>query len=494
MRRGPRPLLHADPMRALIVEDSKPVRSILARILSDLGYDCDQAGDGEEALAILARGVRPDMVTVNLHMPVLDGFGFLERLRGQAAWRHLPVMAISSDSASAVVDRAIRAGAGVFVAKPFTPAAIRDALLAIGAPTAPRPGAGAAGQEPLRILVVDDSAAIRGVVSSTLSADPELRVAGTAADGVQGLARVAECRPDVVLLDVEMPVMDGLTMLRELRRAHPRLPVVMFSTLTERGAKVALDALVAGANDYVAKPKGATGDEVAARIREDVIPKLKQFRRAPIAPGGTAASPGPRVTPRPRADAVAAVVVGVSTGGPVALSEFLPAFVKTAGVPVLIVQHMPAVFTGHLAEQLTKVCGLPVREATDGHELGSGDVLLAPGGRHLKVARSGPKVITQLDDGPPENACRPAADVLFRSAAAVWGGATLAVVLTGMGKDGLKGSEAIHAAGGTILVQDEITSVVWGMPGHVARAGLAEAVLPLRQLAVDVGMRLRRRS
>ena len=480
-------------MRALIVDDSKPVRSILAKMLVDLGYACEQAADGEEALAILARSGRPDVVTVNLHMPVMDGFALIERIRGQALLKSLPIVAMSSDRAPEVVDRAIRAGAGVFVAKPFTPAAIGEAIAAVGARTVPRPGA-APGHAPLRILVVDDSAAIRGIVSTTLSADPELRVTGTAADGVQGLARVAESCPDVVLLDVEMPVMDGLTMLRELRRIYPRLPVVMFSTLTERGAKVALDALVAGANDYVAKPKGASSEEVAARIREDVIPKLKQFRRQVSAPGGGAAPLQPRATPRTRADPVAVVVVGVSTGGPVALSEFLPAFVKTAGVPVLIVQHMPAVFTAHLAEQLTKVCGLPVREATDGHELGAGDILLAPGGRHLKVASKGTKVIVQIDDGPPENACRPAADVLFRSAAAVWGGATLAVVLTGMGKDGLKGSEAIHAAGGTILAQDEITSVVWGMPGHVARAGLAEAVLPIRQLGVEVGMRLRRRG
>jgi len=481
-------------MRALIVDDSKPVRSILAKMLVELGYACEHACDGEEALAILARSGRPDVVTVNLHMPVMDGFTLIERIRGQTAWRSLPIVAMSSDRAPEAVDRAIRAGAGVFVAKPFTPAAIVEALATVGARTVPRPGTVQAAIEPLRVLVVDDSAAIRGVVSTTLAADPDLRVAGTAADGVQGLARVAESRPDVVLLDVEMPVMDGLTMLRELRRVHPRLPVVMFSTLTERGAKVALDALVAGANDYVAKPKGASSEEVAARIREDVIPKLKQFRRQASAPGTLAAPLAPRAAPRPRTDPVAAVVVGVSTGGPVALSEFLPAFVKTAGVPVLIVQHMPAVFTAHLAEQLTKVCGLPVREATDGHELGAGDVFLAPGGRHLKVARNGTKVIAQIDDGPPENACRPAADVLFRSAAAVWGGATLAVVLTGMGKDGLKGSEAIHAAGGTILAQDEITSVVWGMPGHVARAGLAEAVLPLRQLGVEVGMRLRRRG
>lgn len=478
-------------MRALIVDDSKPVRSILARMLVDLGYECDQAADGEEAIAILTRGARPDVVTVNLHMPVMDGFAFIERLRGNVLLKSLPIVAMSSDSTPDVVNRAIRAGAGVFVAKPFTPAAIGEALAAVGARTAPRGAAAPAAQLPLRVLIVDDSAAIRGVVSTTLSADPDLRVAATAADGVQGLARVAECRPDVVLLDVEMPVMDGLTMLRELRRVQPRLPVVMFSTLTERGAKVALDALVAGANDYVAKPKGATSDEVAARIREDVIPKLKQFRRPVAMPGAAPASFVPKATSRPRTDAV---VVGVSTGGPVALNEFLPAFVTSTGVPVLIVQHMPAVFTAHLAEQLTKVCGLPVREATDGHELGAGDILLAPGGRHLKVARSGTKVITQIDDGPPENACRPAADVLFRSAAAVWGGGTLAVVLTGMGKDGLKGSEAIQAAGGTILAQDEMTSVVWGMPGHVARAGLAEAVLPLRQLGVEVGMRLRRRG
>jgi two-component system chemotaxis response regulator CheB len=484
----------ADSMRALIVDDSKPVRSILARMLVDLGYECDQAADGEEALAILARGGRTDVVTVNLHMPVMDGFAFIERLRGNVLLKSLPIVAMSSDSTAAVVERAIRSGAGVFVAKPFTPAAIGEALAAVGARAVPRGAAAPAAHGPLRVLIVDDSAAIRGIVSTTLSADPDLRVAATAADGVQGLARVAECRPDVVLLDVEMPVMDGLTMLRELRRVQPRLPVVMFSTLTERGAKVALDALVAGANDYVAKPKGATSDEVAARIREDVIPKLKQFRRPVATPGAAPASLLPKAASRPRTDAVAAVVVGVSTGGPVALNEFLPAFVTSAGVPVLIVQHMPAVFTAHLAEQLTKVCGLPVREATDGHELGAGDILLAPGGRHLKVARSGTKVITQIDDGPPENACRPAADVLFRSAAAVWGGGTLAVVLTGMGKDGLKGSEAIQAAGGTILAQDEMTSVVWGMPGHVARAGLAEAVLPLRQLGVEVGMRLRRRG
>jgi len=484
-----------DVVRALVVDDSKPVRSILTKILGDLGFACKQAADGREALDVLACDGRPDVVTVNLHMPVMDGFTLMGRIRALPALKGLPLVAVSSEQDRSVIQKAVSCGAGAFVAKPFTPAAISEALATVGIRPDNGPGAAVEPLVPLRILVVDDSAAIRGVVSATLSSDPELRVVGTAADGVQGLARVAELAPDLVLLDVEMPVMDGLTMLRELRKVQPRLPVVMFSTLTERGAKVALDALVAGANDYVAKPKGATSDDVAARIREDVIPKLKQFRqRSVIAAGPTPTVVAPR-TPRPRSDvAVAAVVVGISTGGPVALAEFLPAFVSPTSIPVLIVQHMPAVFTGHLADRLTKVCGLPVREAPDGHELRPGDILLAPGGRHLKVLRQGTKVVTQLDDSLPENSCRPAADVLFRAAAGVWGGATLGVIMTGMGKDGLKGSKAVIAAGGAILAQDEMTSVVWGMPGHVARAGLAEAVLPLGQLGVEVAMRLRRRG
>ncbi len=484
-----------DAVRAIVVDDSKPVRSILARMLGDLGFACQQAADGREALEILARDGRPDLVTINLHMPVMDGFELMGKIRGLPALQGLPLVAVSSEQDPGLVGKALASGAGAFVAKPFTVAAISEALAAVGIRAPARPVASVDPAAPLRVLVVDDSAAIRGVVSATLSADPELRVAGTAADGVQGLARAAELAPDIILLDVEMPVMDGLTMLRELRRVQPRLPVVMFSTLTERGAKVALEALVAGANDYVAKPKGATSEEVAARIREDVIPKLKQFRKRSILTGAQSPLVVVPRPPKPRADAgVAAVVVGISTGGPVALAEVLPSFVSPTGVPVLVVQHMPAVFTSHLAERLTKVCGLPVREAPDAHELRPGDILLAPGGRHLKVVRQGTKVVTQLDDGVPENSCRPAADVLFRSAAAVWGAATLGVVMTGMGRDGLKGSEAIVASGGAILAQDEMTSVVWGMPGHVARAGLAEAVLPLGQLGVEVTMRLRRRN
>lgn len=476
-------------MRALIVDDSKPVRGILAKILADIGYESEQAADGREASEILARAPRPDLVTVNLHMPVMDGFELLRWIRARPDLARVPLVAVSSEHDAAAVARAMTAGASAFVPKPFTATAVAEALVAAGA----RPRAPEAHGAPVSVLVVDDSAAIRGTVSAALAADPELRVAGTAADGVQGLARVAELRPDVVLLDVEMPVMDGLTMLRELRRAQPKLPVVMFSTLTERGAKVAIEALVAGANDYVPKPKGASAEEVAARIREEVIPKLKQFRRRIVAEAPAVPPVAPPSAPRVDAP-VAAVVVAVSTGGPVALASFLPAFVSREGVPVLVVQHMPPLFTAHLAEHLTKACGMPVHEAVDNAELKRGDVLLAPGGRHLEVARSGQRVVTRLHDGPPEQSCRPAADVLFRSAAAVWNGATLAIVLTGMGKDGLAGSQAIRAAGGRVLAQDESTSVVWGMPGHVARSGIADAVLPLGRLGVEVAMRIKRRA
>ncbi len=490
-------------MKVLVVDDSKPVRSILAKVFGDLGYECHQAADGREALEALARIGLPDLVTVNLNMPVMDGQELIRRMRADRVWKAVPLLVVSGEQDRGRIDLALGAGAGGFVAKPFTATAIAEALpylgLKVAAPVAATPGRRTpgivAGEAPLRVLVIDDSAAIRGVVSAALSADPELRVVGTAVDGRQGLTRIAELAPDIVLLDVEMPVMDGLSMLRELRRIQPRLPVVMFSTLTERGAKVALEALVAGANDYVGKPKGSSPAEVAERIREEVIPKLKQFRRRVAEPGeGARTAVVVRAPARPRTESVAAVVVAVSTGGPVALAEFLPSFVSRDGVPVLIVQHMPAVFTSHLAERLTKVCSLPVREAIHGQVVNPGDILLAPGGRHLQVFRRGTKVIAELSDAPPENSCRPAADVLFRTAAVVWGSETLGVVLTGMGKDGLAGSGAIRSAGGTVLAQDEATSVVWGMPGHVARAGLADAVLPLGPLGVEVGMRLRRRN
>ncbi|MBU6308634.1 MAG: chemotaxis-specific protein-glutamate methyltransferase CheB [Planctomycetes bacterium] len=399
---------------------------------------------------------------------------------------------ISTEHEQERIALARQAGIDDYLAKPFTAAALARKLVDLGVVAEP---AQTGGRDPIGVLICDDSATIRGILSATLAADPELKIVGTAVNGEACLAAIPSARPDLVLLDVEMPVMDGITTLREIRRRFGKLPVVMFSSLTERGAKATVDALLAGANDYVAKPAGLDAAEVAERIRTDVIGRIKSLipRRAASA-GGRSVS---RISeaPRPlRQERIRGVVIAVSTGGPTALAEVLPAFVPDARVPILVVQHMPAAFTAHLAERLAKTGGLTVREAADGDLAKPGEVLLAPGGRHLELVSDTPQPRVRLTDDPPENSCRPAADVLFRSAVRLWGGGTLGVVLTGMGKDGLAGSREIVAAGGSVIAQDEFSSVVWGMPGEVVRAGLADAVLPLSQVGVEVALRLKRRG
>ena len=480
-------------MRALVVDDSKPSRSIVTRVLRDLRFECLEAANGLEALAVLSSSGRPDLVTINWHMPVMDGIELLRRLRAAPAHRDLKLLMVSTENDKDRIAAALAAGADDYLAKPFTPEALARKLVSLGVCTTAE-AAAAGGRGPIRVLVVDDSATIRSVLSAVLGADPDLRVVGTAINGQVALASIAASPPDIVLLDVEMPVLDGIATLREIRRIHPKLPVLMFSSLTERGSKATLDALLAGANDYVAKPAAQTADEVATRIRDDVIVKIKTL----VPRGGPTMRVAPPVVARPPAPArkepIKAIVIAVSTGGPTALAEVLPAFAGSVRVPVLIVQHMPAYFTAQLAERLSKICNATVREAQAGQEIRPGDILLAPGGRHLEVTSDAGTQRVRLTDDPPENSCRPAADVLFRSAARAWGAGTLGIVLTGMGRDGLQGSRQIVEAGGTVLAQDEFTSVVWGMPGEVVRAGLADAILPLPQIGVEVALRLKRRG
>jgi two-component system chemotaxis response regulator CheB len=482
-------------VRALVVDDSKPSRSIVARTLAELKFDCAEAGNGQEALAALAASGRPDLITVNWHMPVMDGIELVHRLRRDPAYRGLPILMISTEHEQERIALARQAGIDDYLGKPFTAAALARKLVDLGVVAEP---AATAGREPIGVLICDDSATIRGILTATLGADPELKVVGAAVNGEACLAMIPAARPDLVLLDVEMPVMDGITTLREIRRRFGKLPVVMFSSLTERGAKATVDALLAGASDYVAKPAGLAAAEVAERIRSDVVGRIKSLvSRGASGGGGPAAKSagGAAAASRPpRHERIQGVVIAVSTGGPTALAEVLPAFVPEARVPILVVQHMPAFFTAHLAERLAKSAGLPVREATDGEIVRPGEVLLAPGGRHLELVGAAAQPRVRLTDDPPENSCRPAADVLFRSAIRLWGAGTLGVVLTGMGRDGLAGSREIVAAGGSVIAQDEFSSVVWGMPGEVVRAGLADAVLPLAQVGVEVALRLKRRG
>lgn len=352
-----------------------------------------------------------------------------------------------------------------------------------------------------RVLIVDDSATIRRLLADILAGDPEIEVVGAAANGAAALEKIRELRPDVITLDVEMPGVSGLDLLVEIRRASPRLPVIMFSSLTQRAASTTLDALARGATDYVTKPSGEGGREAAAEhVRSHLVPKLKALV-LPARP--------PAVAPRPKEPAAAVVppttttiahgaprravdvlAIGASTGGPNALSALFGALPRGLSVPVVIVQHMPPLFTQILAERLTATSGHPVSEAKDGDALAPGRVLIAPGDQHVRLTLDGATVRVTLDRGPKENSCRPSVDVLFRSVASVFGGRSLAVILTGMGQDGLRGAELIHAAGGQILAQDEATSVVWGMPGSVAHAGIADEILPLEDMARGVLRRL----
>ncbi len=353
----------------------------------------------------------------------------------------------------------------------------------------------------IRVLVVDDAVVVRKIVTDVLAADPEIEVVGTAANGRLALSKIAQLNPDLVTLDIEMPELDGLQTLVELRKTHRRLPVIMFSTLTERAASATLDALARGASDYVTKPSNVGSVGLAQeRIREELIPKIKALCgvKAPAAPAKAAApAVKPAATParpalftRPalptRVDILA---IGVSTGGPNALAAVIPALPAEYPIPVVIVQHMPPVFTRFLAERLNASSPLTVKEGEEGAVVEPGTVWLAPGNYHMALRKDGDKVRLVLNQEAPENSCRPAVDPLFRSVAQLYGNRALGLILTGMGHDGLAGSETIRAAGGTVLAQDEASSVVWGMPGAVAGAGLADAILPLDKVATDLVLR-----
>ena len=338
------------------------------------------------------------------------------------------------------------------------------------------------------MLVVDDSVVVRRLVVNALSQEPDVHVVGAAVNGRVALDKVALLAPDVVVLDIEMPVLDGIATLRRLRAEHPQLAVIMFTSPGEHTADQLLDAFSAGASDYVAKPAGAL-TALAARdeVRAQLLPRIRAVHRQPSAfdaPDGTPAAR--RRSLDPGAPPYAVLGVGASTGGPDALAALLPALGANLGVPVVVVQHMPPNFTALFARRLDAMSAMTVREAADGDLLRPGEVLIAPGDRHLVLERDDDRVRARLDRGAPVNYCRPSVDVLFRSIAEVYGRRGLAVVLTGMGHDGAHGAELLAAVGGTVLVQDEATSVVWGMPGAVVANGHHELALPIEELAPAV--------
>ncbi|HZU27091.1 MAG TPA: chemotaxis response regulator protein-glutamate methylesterase [Bryobacteraceae bacterium] len=341
----------------------------------------------------------------------------------------------------------------------------------------------------VRLLIVDDSSSMRNLLTRVLHEESWIEVVGTASDGEDALRRVAELRPDVITLDVEMPHLNGLEALRRIRKSWPSIVVIMLSSLTETGAAATIDALMNGANDYVSKtpPPGCT-DAPQARLRRELVTRIRQFFSAPE-PVRVAVSPLPPavISAAPRSKGKRRVVaIGVSTGGPTALNDVIPVLPANLTLPVLVVQHMPAMFTRILAERLDSASRLSVCEGADGMPVEAGHVYIAPGGFHMTVRSRGGRECIALDESAPEHSCRPAVDPMLRSVNAVYGKSAIGVILTGMGQDGLLGCQLLKKTGACIIAQDERSSVVWGMPGAVARAGIADAVLDIKSVVPEI--------
>ena len=364
--------------------------------------------------------------------------------------------------------------------------------------------------EPLRVMVVDDSVVIRGLISRWIDAEPDLTVVGSLRTGLDAVNQVERIRPDVAILDIEMPDLDGISALPQLLAKKRNLIVIMASTLTRRNAEISFKAMSLGAADYIPKPESTREISAADVFKHDLLQKIRHLgaraRRlksvaspsiAPAArttPSASAIRPAPvapvasRLVTRPfSASMPRALLIGSSTGGPQALMTLMAEIGPVIDrVPVLITQHMPPTFTTILAEHLARASKRPAHEGIDGEAIKPGTIYLAPGGKHMRAAKQGANIVIALDDGPPVNFCKPAVDPLFTSGIDVWQGGVLAVVLTGMGSDGMRGGKEVVAAGGNVIAQDEASSVVWGMPGAAANAGICSAILPLNQIGAKI--------
>jgi two-component system chemotaxis response regulator CheB len=344
-------------------------------------------------------------------------------------------------------------------------------------------------QAAIRVMIVDDALMVRGIVAQWLSAEPDFQVVGNYRNGREAIANLAKAAPDVVVLDIDMPELDGLATLPLLLAYRSDLVVIMASTLTRRNAEVSFRALALGAADYVPKPGNGREMMTAQEFRRELTEKIRNLGRVRrsqaqgserVETRKPALRPFSRVPPR-------AILFGSSTGGPEALQVLVRSLAPVvAQVPVLIAQHMPATFTTVLAEHLGRASGRPAREASHGEAPVAGSIYVAPGGRHMCVEARDDKPVIVLDDGPPVNYCKPAVNPLFQSAATAFGPAALGVVLTGMGSDGAQGATALADAGGSVIAQDEATSVIWGMPGAAVQTGACAAVLPLHQIASKI--------
>ncbi|MCP4934046.1 MAG: chemotaxis response regulator protein-glutamate methylesterase [bacterium] len=382
--------------------------------------------------------------------------------------------------------------------------------LAVNTPSLKNKNTPVSSSQSIKVMVVDDSAVVRGLVSRWVSEESGMEIVARHANGQKAVEDVATSQPDIVILDVEMPVMDGLEALPQLLRAKPGVKIVMASTLTQRNAEISMKALSLGATDYIPKPDSNSGITTSASFRTDLVTRIRSLGGARKAPTPTIGSPTrvgqartasiataakPSVTPKLRSFSTVAprlLVVGSSTGGPQALAKLFAVIgPRIRNVPVLITQHMPATFTAILAKHLGEASGRPSREAVHREVLVPGHIYVAPGGYHMRLKPVANGASITLDQEPEINFCRPAVDPLFESAALIYSSGLLATILTGMGSDGANGGRAIAAAGGSVIAQDEETSVVWGMPGAAAAAGICSAILPLGEIGPKINSLLR---
>ncbi len=345
----------------------------------------------------------------------------------------------------------------------------------------------------IRVLIVDDSSVVRRILKTVLLSDPDFNLVGAGCDGKEGIELALKLKPDLVILDVDMPIMNGLEVLAELKQQNPELPIIMFSSLVQKGSLITLDAISLGADDYYCKPSTSSPEETIELLKKDLLPRMKAVFKKNQSSSGVYDLPQAvkkihkqvvkSVTPK-------ILAIGISAGGPEALKVLLMALPSPLPVPAIITQHMPAGFTKSLADHLNSQTRHAVTEAVDGDTLVNGKFLLAPGDYHMVIEPSlaGNKV--RLNQGPAENYCRPAVDPMLRSVAKVYGSSALTVIMTGMGQDGLEGCKVIHKAGGKILVQDKTSSVVWGMPGSVYKEGLADEALSIQDLSTEIMARL----
>lgn len=342
----------------------------------------------------------------------------------------------------------------------------------------------------MKILVVDDSTLFRKVVRDALQSEPGLEVVGTAANGKIALEKIEQLRPDLVTLDVEMPELNGLEVLRRLSNMARPPSVILVSGVTQSAAETTVEALSLGAFDFICKPREASIEASAAALRDQLLPRVRACgAKSSETPRPERSPPAPAAAVKPSNGAPEAIGIGVSTGGPSALEQVLPRLPAELPVPVLIVQHMPPVFTKSLAESLDAKCALHVVEGADGQAVRPGEVYIAPGGRHMKVERNVDGVRLRITEEAPERNCRPSVDYLFRSLSFAYRN-VLGVVMTGMGDDGALGCRLLKRGGGRVIVQDAESCVVYGMPRAIVESGLADAVLPLSDIAQSISERL----